>query len=114
MPLYEYQCNACEKRFEELQRMSDAPLAKCRECGGELRKLLSSPAFQFKGTGWYVTDYSKSGSSQNDSNEPSKESEANESVSEASSSEGSKETSKEASKVSSVKSSEGQSAKAAS
>lgn len=57
MPLYEYECRACGERSEILQRFSDPPLAACPKCGGEVRKLLSSPAFQFKGTGWYVTDY---------------------------------------------------------
>jgi putative FmdB family regulatory protein len=57
MPLYEYECLACGERSEMLQRFSDPPLAACPKCGGEVKKLLSSPAFQFKGTGWYVTDY---------------------------------------------------------
>lgn len=57
MPLYEYECLACGERSEILQRFSDPPLAACPKCGGEVKKLLSSPAFQFKGTGWYVTDY---------------------------------------------------------
>jgi putative FmdB family regulatory protein len=56
MPIYEYQCLTCGKRTEVLQRFGDAPPA-CPECGGEVKKLISSPAFQFKGTGWYVTDY---------------------------------------------------------
>jgi putative FmdB family regulatory protein len=65
MPIYEYQCLQCEKKTELLQRMNDAPLAACPECGGEVRKLISAPAVQFKGSGWYVTDYAnkKSGSS---------------------------------------------------
>jgi putative FmdB family regulatory protein len=57
MPLYEYECLACGERSEILQRFSDPPLAACPKCGGEVKKLLSSPAFQFKGTGWYATDY---------------------------------------------------------
>ena len=57
MPLYEYQCLACGERSEILQRFSDPPLAACPKCGGEVKKLVSSPAFQFKGTGWYATDY---------------------------------------------------------
>ncbi|HEX3555424.1 MAG TPA: FmdB family zinc ribbon protein [Thermoanaerobaculia bacterium] len=57
MPLYEYQCLNCGKRTEVLQRFDDPPLAACPSCGGEVKKLISSPAFQFKGTGWYVTDY---------------------------------------------------------
>lgn len=57
MPLYEYECLKCGKRMEILQRMDEAPLAACPECGGEVKKLFSAPAFQFKGSGWYVTDY---------------------------------------------------------
>ena len=61
MPLYEYQCEACAHRFEQIRRFSDPPLASCPECGGAVRKLVSSPAIQFKGTGWYVTDYARQG-----------------------------------------------------
>lgn len=57
MPIYEYECLNCGKRTEVLQRMSDAPLAACPNCGGEVKKLISAPAFQLKGTGWYATDY---------------------------------------------------------
>lgn len=67
MPLYEYLCEACGRRTEVLQRLDEPPLAKCAECGGPLRKLLSAPAFQFKGSGWYLTDYArKSGSEAGD------------------------------------------------
>ena len=59
MPLYEYECNTCGDRFERIQRFSDPLEKKCPACGGPVRKLLSSPAIQFKGTGWYVTDYAK-------------------------------------------------------
>ena len=62
MPLYEYQCDKCAHRFEVIQKYSDAPIAVCPKCGGPVMKLLSSPAIQFKGTGWYITDYAKSGS----------------------------------------------------
>jgi putative FmdB family regulatory protein len=61
MPLYEYQCDACAHRFEVIQKYSDAPIDVCPKCGGAVNKLLSSPAIQFKGTGWYITDYAKSG-----------------------------------------------------
>ena len=61
MPLYEYQCQACAHRFEQIRRFSDPPLESCPECGGAVRKLVSSPAIQFKGTGWYVTDYAQQG-----------------------------------------------------
>jgi len=59
MPIYEYQCLSCGKRTERLQRMDGPPLAACPTCGGEVKKLFSAPAVQFKGTGWYVTDYAK-------------------------------------------------------
>jgi putative FmdB family regulatory protein len=63
MPLYEYQCDACGRRFEKIQKFSDAPLETCALCGkGPVHKLLSSPAIQFKGSGWYITDYAKKGS----------------------------------------------------
>ncbi len=58
MPLYEYQCDACG-RFELIQKMSDAALTTCPKCGRDVQKLLSAPAIQFKGTGWYVTDYAR-------------------------------------------------------
>ncbi len=61
MPLYEYQCDACGHRFEQIQKFSDPPVEACPSCGGAVRKLVSSPAIQFKGTGWYVTDYAKKG-----------------------------------------------------
>jgi putative FmdB family regulatory protein len=59
MALYEYQCDACSHRFERIQRFSDPPPESCPKCGSAVRKLLSSPAFQFKGSGWYVTDYAR-------------------------------------------------------
>ena len=64
MPLYEYQCEACGQRFEVIQKFSDPPAETCRVCGkGPVQRLLSSPAIQFKGTGWYITDYSQKGKS---------------------------------------------------
>jgi putative FmdB family regulatory protein len=62
MPLYEYQCDACHHRFERIQKFSDPPVATCPSCAGPVRKLISSPAIQFKGTGWYITDYAKKSS----------------------------------------------------
>jgi putative FmdB family regulatory protein len=61
MPLYEYECVACQDRFERIQKSySDAPIETCPKCGkGPVRKLISSPAIQFKGSGWYITDYAK-------------------------------------------------------
>jgi putative FmdB family regulatory protein len=63
MPLYEYQCDACSHRFERIQKFSDPPADTCPTCGGTVKKLLSSPAIQFKGSGWYITDYAKKSSS---------------------------------------------------
>ena len=57
MPLYEYECDNCGHRFERIQKFSDDLVSACPLCDGKVRKLVSSPAIQFKGTGWYVTDY---------------------------------------------------------
>lgn len=62
MPLYEYECPK-DGAFEQMQKFSDPPLAACPKCGGPVEKLLSAPAIQFKGSGWYVTDYARKGSS---------------------------------------------------
>jgi len=62
MPLYEYECEACAHRFERIQKYSDPPIETCPKCGAKVRKLISSPAIQFKGSGFYITDYPKSGS----------------------------------------------------
>ena len=59
MPLYEYQCDNCGHRFEVIQKFSDAPVAVCPKCGGPVTKLFSSPAIQFKGSGFYITDYAR-------------------------------------------------------
>jgi len=61
MPIYEYQCKRCHHRFERIQKFSDPHIKKCPECGGPVEQLLSPPAVQFKGSGWYVTDYAKQG-----------------------------------------------------
>ena len=66
MPLYEYECSACNHRFEIIQKFSDAPITECPRCSGTLRKLQSAPAFQLKGTGWYATDYPKTGQAPGD------------------------------------------------
>ncbi len=77
MPLYEYKCKKCGHRFEKIQKFSDPPVKKCPECGGAVEQLLSPPAVQFKGSGWYVTDYARkagapSGSSDGGSDKPEK------------------------------------------
>jgi putative FmdB family regulatory protein len=63
MPLYEYQCQSCGHRFEVIQKFSDAPVSVCPTCGGAVEKLVSSPAIQFKGSGFYLTDYGRGGGS---------------------------------------------------
>ena len=59
MPLYEYECKKCHHRFERIQKFSDPHVKKCPECGGPIEQVISAPAVQFKGSGWYVTDYAK-------------------------------------------------------
>jgi putative FmdB family regulatory protein len=61
MPLYEYECTSCAHRFERIQKFSDPLVDVCPTCGGAVRKLLSSPAIQFKGSGWYINDYARKG-----------------------------------------------------
>jgi len=74
LPLYEYQCKDCGAIVEKIQKFSDAPLRKCEKCGGKLERLLSSPAIQFKGSGFYITDYARKSSP--DSGNPSSTSDA--------------------------------------
>ena len=62
MPIYEYRCHKCGNTFETIQKFSDEPVTVHPECGGEVERLISKSALQFKGSGWYVTDYAKSGS----------------------------------------------------
>jgi len=64
MPLYEYECKKCHHRFEKIQKFSDKMVKKCPQCGGPVEQMISAPAVQFKGSGWYVTDYAKKSSSQ--------------------------------------------------
>ena len=72
MPLYEYQCEGCGHRFERIQKFSDPPADACPKCGAAVRKLISSPAIQFKGSGFYITDYGKSGSGESKSEKADK------------------------------------------
>jgi putative FmdB family regulatory protein len=77
VPLYEYQCEACGRRFEVIQKYSDPTVETCKECGkGPVHRLLSSPAIQFKGTGWYITDYAQKGKSDSSTGSPAKDSTA--------------------------------------
>ena len=85
MPLYEYRCEKCGSRIEKIQKFSDPPLATCEKCGGDLTRLLSAPAIQFKGTGWYVTDYARK-STPGQANKPDSDSKAKPAASESSSS----------------------------
>ena len=61
MPIYEFECRKCKAKLEVFQKMNDKPPVKCRKCGGRLEKLVSASAIQFKGSGWYVTDYAGNG-----------------------------------------------------
>src|SRR5262245_29829297 len=72
MPIYEYQCEKCGSHFEVIQKFSDKPLKFCSNCKGRLTKLISQTSFQLKGSGWYVTDYAKSGKTANKPEEASK------------------------------------------
>jgi putative FmdB family regulatory protein len=71
MPLYEYLCKKCGHRFEEIKKFSDKQPKKCPECGGVIEQVISAPAVQFKGSGWYVTDYAKKGASSGSSSSSS-------------------------------------------
>lgn len=75
MPLYEYECTACGHRFEVIQKFSDPPVDKCPQCGQAVERLISSPAIQFKGTGWYVTDYARRNTQSDAKSEPKSEKE---------------------------------------
>ena len=90
MPNYEYLCKNCGHRFEQIRKFSDKQLRKCPECGGVIEQVISAPAVQFKGSGWYVTDYAKKSSSQSASDGSGKDSKKEDkSKSESSSNEGS-------------------------
>ena len=68
MPLYEYECEACHRRFEVIRKFSDPELQECTLCGkGPIQRQISSPAIQFKGSGWYITDYAQKGKSGSES-----------------------------------------------
>ena len=76
MPLYEYQCKKCKHRFERIQKFSDRMVKKCPDCGGPVEQMISAPAVQFKGSGWYVTDYaSKKNTSESSSSEKAEKAE---------------------------------------
>ncbi len=90
MPLYEYECKKCHHRFEKIQKFSDRMVKKCPDCGGPVEQMISAPAVQFKGSGWYVTDYAKKSPSQSSSDGSGKDSKKEDkSKTESSSKEGS-------------------------
>ncbi len=98
MPLYEYQCTKCKKRTEKIESVAGPHLKKCPHCGGKVERLQSAPAIQFKGSGWYVTDYAgkkaaadSAPSEKSDPKETSKETASKESSSKDSGSKESKE-----------------------
>jgi putative FmdB family regulatory protein len=97
MPLYEYQCKKCGHRFEKIQKFSDKMVKKCPDCGGPVEQMISAPAVQFKGSGWYVTDYAKKSQapSSSDGGKDSKEGKKDEKKTENSSKESPKESTKE-------------------
>ncbi|MGH9323087.1 MAG: FmdB family zinc ribbon protein [Vicinamibacteria bacterium] len=74
MPIYEYRCTKCGHRFEAIQKVDDAPLSKCEKCKGKTERLISSPAIQFKGSGWYITDYARKGETSSSSSSGSESS----------------------------------------
>lgn len=76
MPNYEYLCKKCGHRFEQIRKFSDKQLRKCPECGGVIEQVISAPAVQFKGSGWYVTDYAKKGAASASSSSSSSENES--------------------------------------
>jgi putative FmdB family regulatory protein len=110
MPLYEYECKKCHHRFERIQTFAAPHTKKCPECGGPIEQMISAPAVQFKGSGWYVTDYPKksSGGSASSSDSTSK----SESKSESKNDSGSKSESKSESKKESSSKSESSGKKA--
>ena len=69
MPIYEYECESCGKVMEKWQKITEAPLTTCEECGGTLHKLVSMSSFHLKGSGWYVTDYARKGTSSSSSSD---------------------------------------------
>ncbi len=93
MPIYEYKCNSCGKKFEKIEKFSDSPLQIHEECGGPVERLISAPSFQFKGTGWYVTDYGKSNGGVKNGSDSKSEAKKDSSTSEAKSESGSSSTS---------------------
>jgi len=97
MPLYEYKCAKCGHRFEKIVKFSDPPIKKCPKCNGKLEQLISSPAIQFKGTGWYVTDYAGKSAPAEESAKKSEETKSSEQKADEKSDQKSKDKKKESS-----------------
>jgi putative FmdB family regulatory protein len=76
VPIYEYQCSKCGEIFEAFQKITDDPLAECKFCSGKVEKLISQSSFQLKGSGWYLTDYSRTGSGSSATDKPKASNEA--------------------------------------
>jgi putative FmdB family regulatory protein len=109
MPLYEYECKKCHHRFERIQKFSDPHVKKCPKCAGPIEQVISAPAVQFKGSGWYVTDYAKksstaSASSSNGDSSPKKDIKAKDDSAKSESSSKSESSKESSSKESSKKS----------
>src|ERR1700682_5528260 len=83
MPIYEYKCERCNDVFEVRQKIADEPLTEHEKGGGPVRRLMSAPALQFKGTGWYITDYGRSGSPKGGESKGESRSDSKESSSES-------------------------------
>jgi putative FmdB family regulatory protein len=81
MPIYEYACEKCKRKTEAIQRVGEKPLRICPHCGGKLKKMASAPAIQFKGSGWYITDYARAKKEEKTSS-PSEKAESSEKTTE--------------------------------
>jgi putative FmdB family regulatory protein len=100
VPIYEYQCKKCHHRFEKIhQKFSDERVKKCPQCGGPVEQLLSAPAVQFKGSGFYVTDYARKGSGDKSKDSPSHSDDSAKKVEASSDGKGSKSEGKSESKA---------------
>lgn len=83
MPIYEYECTKCHHRFERIQKFSDPHVKSCPNCAGKVELVVSAPAVQFKGSGWYVTDYAKKSGGSSSSNGSSEKSDKSDKKSES-------------------------------
>jgi putative FmdB family regulatory protein len=107
MPLYEYKCQKCGHRFEKIQKFSDRMVRKCPECGGRVEQMISAPAVQFKGSGWYVTDYANKSHAPSEGGSESKKDEKSKSENSSKEASSKESSAKESSKSESAKESSG-------